>query len=78
MPKITLKQYCQEHGISMEDLAALTGVSDGTLYNLDNGANTTVEIINKIYNGTKEKFGVGLVADMYLDIHKDIPKDNEE
>ena len=75
MPKTTLKLYCQEHNITMEELADITGVSAGTLYNLDNGSNTTVEVINKIYAGTKDKFGVGLVADMYLDIHVESKKE---
>ena len=75
MPKATLKQYCQERSITMDELADITGVSSGTLYNLDNGSNTTVEIINKIYTGTKERFGVGLVAEMYLDINTEPVKE---
>lgn len=68
--KDRLKECCKALGTDIEELAEISGVSVPTLYNINNGANTTVEVINKIYTATKDKFGIGLVAQQYLDIHK--------
>lgn len=55
----------------MNDLADATGVSADMLYKIDRGANVSVATINKIYEGTKKLFGVGLIAEQYLDIYPD-------
>lgn len=66
-----LQDYCLERNISMNDLADATEVSADMLYKIDRGANVSVATINKIYEGTKKLFGVGLIAEQYLDIYPD-------
>lgn len=55
-------------GITMRELSELTGVTAPTLYNIDKGKNISVEVINKIYDATKKKYGFGLAAEEYTDI----------
>lgn len=62
-----LKQYCEQKGINMTELSIITGVSVPTLYVIDRGENTTIESVQKIFNGTQAKFGVGLTPYEYLE-----------
>ena len=69
MEKDKILNYCRENGISLDELAKITDVSVPQLYLINNNPlyNVKVVTINKIYNGTKEKFGIGLSAYQYLD-----------
>jgi transcriptional regulator with XRE-family HTH domain len=66
-----LQNYCNERGITMEQLAEMSGVSYPMICNINQGANTTVDVINKIYTATKKRFKVGLIAEQYLNIYVD-------
>lgn len=64
-----LKKYCQEQGITMEELSKITTVSVPQLYLIDKFPkyNVKIDTINRIYAGTEKKFGAGLPAYQYLD-----------
>lgn len=67
--KYTIKDYCDEKKITLDELAVMTGVSKRTIYNLstNRNKNLTIKVITKIYNGTKKKFGKGVPFWDYLD-----------
>ena len=66
-----LKIYCQERGITLEELAKMSNISVPMIYKINKGDNVSVDLINKIYSATKERFGVGLIAEQYLNIYID-------
>ena len=62
-------KYCLEKGIHIHELSKITNVSVAQLYliNSDPRYNVTITTIEKIYQGTKERFGEGLEVYRYLD-----------
>ncbi len=68
---MSIKDYCKQKNIPMHELAVITQISPTRLYEIDrnNGLNVTLETIEKIYNGTKQRFGKGLTPDQYLNIN---------
>lgn len=66
--ELTIRQYCKDKKISMEQFHLITGVSASLLYRIqdDRNANLTKESIMKIYYGTKDHFGEGLDYHEYL------------
>lgn len=78
---MTLKDYCDEKHISMYELGIITNVSPSHLYAIDRGVkrNITLDTIEKIFEGTKKKFKVGLRPNDYLNkISKDLWKTNNQ
>lgn len=65
-----LKEYCDKNGISLSELAEMSGVSVPGIYDINKGGNVTIETINKIYEATKKRFGAGLRAEEYTDLYK--------
>ena len=67
--KNAILNYCNGKGITIEELAGITGVSVAQLYliNKDPMYNVTISTIDKIFTGTREQFGRGLSANEYLD-----------
>ena len=61
--------YCEKNGITIEELVDITGVSIAQLYLINKYPlyNVTIITINRIFKGTKKKFGKGLSAKDYLD-----------
>ena len=55
----------------MKELSEITGVSEPKLYQTNDGKNISVDLINKIYEGTKKKYGIGLRAEQYTSIYID-------
>lgn len=62
-------KYCQENGITMDEMSKITKVSVPQLYliNSNPGYNVKIITVNKIFVGTKRKFGVGFFPYKYLD-----------
>lgn len=65
---MTLYDYVQSKGMTMEDFSRLTDISATYLYKIqkDRNANLSVEMIRKIYHATLAKYGVGLEVWEYL------------
>ena len=60
--------YCTGKGITIEELAEITGVSLAQLYliNKDPLYNVTISTVNKIWLGTQKRFEDGLACGDYL------------
>ena len=70
-----LRDYAISMGISMGKLAKIVDMSESQLYYIDRFDNPEIRLstIVKIYNGTKEEFGVGLKPYQYLkDFNKEV------
>lgn len=65
---LTLGDYIRSKNITTEDFSNFTGISAAYLYRFQNKreVNLTTKVINKIYNGTLAKYGVGLEYHEYL------------
>lgn len=65
---LTLYDYVQSKGMTMEDFSRLTDISATYLYKIQKNrdANISIEMIRKIYNATEQKFGTGLNPWEYL------------
>ena len=68
----TLKDYCDKKKITLEDLAKITGVSVSQIYLIAKNPNYNITIgtAQKIYTGTKNKFGKGLGVWDYITFKK--------
>ena len=55
--------------LTTSDMSKITGISASYFYAVMNGGkfNPTLEVMEKIYRGTREKYGVGLRPDEYLE-----------
>ena len=62
-------KYCLENGMHIHELSRMTNISVAQLYliNSDPKYNVTITTIDKIYEGTRKRFGEGLEAFRYLD-----------
>ena len=63
MNEMTLKQYVNGKGMTMEDFSKLTGISASYLYLIQNNRDATgisIKMVDTIYQKTLEKFGEGL------------------
>jgi transcriptional regulator with XRE-family HTH domain len=67
---ITLQQYIEKKGITTQKFSNITGVSYSYLAKIKRVENphTTIDVIVKIFNGTKAEFGEGLTAREWLDL----------
>lgn len=65
----SLSAYCKSKNITIYELGQITGVNKMRLYAIAKNPKTNVLVsnIDKIYKGTKLRFGKGLTAGQYLD-----------
>jgi len=66
--KLTIRGYCNSKGITIADLAKMTGVSYPQLFLIRHNreANLTTNTIRKIELGTEKAFGEPLTIWQYL------------
>ena len=64
----TLHDYCAKKKITIKELAGIVGIAYPHLYLIANNPkyNVRIETIRSIYNGTKKKYGKGLMGKDYL------------
>ena len=64
-----IKKYCKQKNITIKELAHITNLNFSYLYMIqsDPTTNISIGIINRIYQGTKKKYGEGLTPYEYLD-----------
>ena len=69
--EMTLYDYVQSKGISMEKFSQMTGISAVYLYRIQKNRNATgisVKIVEAIYQATLKEYGEGLDYHKYLNI----------